>query len=110
MTCTQPCCIGLSAAAILGNASTIHHPGDPWDLRRCLTISPSPPMNMRHASPQWGVLVDHWRELADLLESEGDGWAPKTYARMRELLDRADPANQPTEPKEVPANAALPGR
>jgi hypothetical protein len=40
-------------------------------------------------SPEWTALVEHWQELAELLAQEHpSGSAPRTYARMRELLWR----------------------
>lgn len=76
---------GLSAYAILHGGS--HHPHDPSDLCRCLRVSPNAPTHMRERSPEWAALVDHWDELADMLAEEHPaGTAPRTYARMRELL------------------------
>lgn len=81
-------CLGLSAHAIIFGG--ISHPLDPSDLSRCLTVSPAPPLHMRTRSPEWTALVEHWTELADMLAAEQPaGRAPRTYTRMRELIDNA---------------------
>jgi hypothetical protein len=86
--------MGLSAHAIV--CVGYHYPHDPADLNRCLQVSPAAPEHMRKVSPQWAALVEHWSELADLLASEqASGQAPKTYARMKELM-----VPQPTNRKE----------
>ena len=96
---------GLSSTSIVAvmmgaNPTEIptHYPYDPSDLGRCLRLLElipewGPFMNeMRTASPEWNTLVDHWNELHTLMESEcGVHWqhaksAPRTYARMKELL------------------------
>jgi hypothetical protein len=85
---------GLSAYAIKRGGKD--HPHDPSDLCRCLYVSPSAPTHMQERSPQWAALVDHWDELADLLaEEHPNGSAPKTYARMQELLQRTTPHDHP---------------
>lgn len=78
------------------------HPHDPADLRRCMKLldavhlaRASLPV-MRSVSPQWATLVDHWDELTSLLTEEvpdilgrardNGGRAPRTFARMQELL------------------------
>jgi hypothetical protein len=77
--------MGLSAQAIRGYGR--FHPHDPSDLCRCLAIQKNPPEHMRGVSAEWAILVDHWRELADMLaEEHPSGRAPKTYARMQELF------------------------
>lgn len=84
------CCheMGLSAHAIVSGG--IDHPHDPEDLIRCLAVSPAAPKHMRTRSPEWAALVDHWQELRDLVEVEKPtGRAPRTYARMRDLLTQA---------------------
>ena len=79
------------------------HPYDPSDFRRCEQMLRQVPLArlylsaMRERSPKWAALADAWDELVALLESEVPGIfaggqrgkAPKTYARMRELLDSA---------------------
>lgn len=78
------------------------HPSDPDDLRRCLTLLEAVPEwrgrigEMASVSKEWAALAAHWDELAALLEEEVPGWrtrtpgmAPKTYARMRELIKGA---------------------
>lgn len=83
---------GLSAYAIRHAGATPHHPRDPSDLCRCLSVSPEAPTHMRGKSPEWTVLVDHWDELAALLREEHPtGSGPKTYARMQELFTEANP-------------------
>lgn len=74
------------------------YPHDPADLRRCVQLLDTVPLArtvfpaMRTASPVWAVLVDHWDELESLLREEmaepGPN-APRTYDRMRELIDSA---------------------
>jgi hypothetical protein len=81
---------GLSAYAIVHGGTD--YPHDPGDLGRCLQVSPSAPKHMRTVSPVWAALVDHWQELADTFadeKTEGTGRAPRTYARMRELIEAA---------------------
>lgn len=77
----------------------LSHPWDPDDLHRCrLLLEQVPELQpqlprMATLSPHWAALVAHWQELCDLMDSEAPEWragrarAPKTYARMRELLD-----------------------
>ena len=79
------------------------YPHDPDDLRRCLLLLRDVPDvasrigEMASCSPQWAALVGAWGELSVLFSAElpSSQWehpprgakAPKTYARMRELLD-----------------------
>jgi len=103
---------GLSSAALFLRATGVrpdilrdgddarHHPRDPADLNRCLLLVATVPEaaralpGMREVSPEWAALVDHWDELAALFHEEaGPDWskarsAPRTYARMAELLGR----------------------
>ena len=73
------------------------HPHDPADLRRCREFVARVPAVgallplMANCSPEWGALVAHWPELCALMDSElsGSRSAPKTYARMRQLIDGA---------------------
>lgn len=89
--CSGGCDVaGLSARAILHGGT--HHPHDPSDLLRCLTVSPTAPHHMSACSAEWSTLVAHWDELAALLRTEmtdGAERAPKTYARMRQLFQAA---------------------
>lgn len=71
------------------------HPRDPDDLRRCyLLVKGVPPtkaewQRIAALSDGWAALVPHWDELISLLEEElerPDRRAPKTYARMQEIL------------------------
>ena len=74
------------------------HPHDPWDFQRCLQLlraAPSLVNNlpmMAKVSIKWAKLIKHWSELEKLIEDEigVDGkksrTAPKTYARMKEIL------------------------
>ena len=88
--------VGLPCVGTWGGS----HPHDPDDLTRCIRLLEECPEltplfpRMEHASKEWGVLVPAWPELSALLDSELPNWrghewgnAPKTYGRMRELLD-----------------------
>ena len=80
-----------------------NHPHDPSDFRRChLLVLAVPEVRerlslMTSESPAWARLVEHWDEIANLLESEipgflganADGRAPATYRLMRSLIDGA---------------------
>lgn len=75
------------------------HPHDPDDLYRCrLLLQQVPELRARlhemaTCSPVWARLVAHWDELCELMDAEAPDWpkrgsrAPKTYRRMRELID-----------------------
>jgi hypothetical protein len=101
---------GMSSEAIVMNLrpglavgrrrDKLAHPHDPDDLKRCLMLLEDVPElvpdfpRMREVSPVWAALVDHWDELrATFLQEGGATWrkgpwsAPKTYARMRELIE-----------------------
>lgn len=77
------------------------HPVDPGDLRRCVVLLNQHelaklvfPGSMVNVSPSWAALDAVWDELVALLREEKkrpDGKAPKTYARMREVLDGVGP-------------------
>lgn len=98
---------GESWWAGLTPRSVLDHPWDPGDLRRCMKLLDAVPLArvslplMRDVSPQWAALVDHWDELTNLLTEEipdilhaaraNGGRAPRTYARMQDLLH-----NRPT--------------
>lgn len=74
------------------------HPHDPADFNRCLLLVQKVP-EVRDAfgdiaclSEQWNAIIDHWDELRELFVAEA-GWnwskgrrAPKTFARMQEIL------------------------
>ena len=76
-------------------------PHDPSDFRRChLLVRAVPEVRTRlsvmaKVGPQWAQLVEHWNEIADLLEAEVPGVfnehvsgnAPRTYKLMRSLID-----------------------
>lgn len=75
------------------------HPYDPDDFQRCermLRAVPEARSNFAAAktTPEWTVLIDHWDELVALMQDElpgifdgQHGRAPRSYARMQELLD-----------------------
>lgn len=74
------------------------HPSDPDDLRRCRLLLECVPElaqrfeKMAEASPVWARLAANWEELCALMDEEAPEWreskgrAPKTYARMKELI------------------------
>lgn len=77
-----------------------NHPLDPADLRRCLLLLDTVPEaraelhRIASVSRAWRSLYENWDELESLLREEiGEdlpfrNWsAPRTYSRMRELLD-----------------------
>lgn len=76
-------------------------PSDPSDLGRCLRLLRAFPewdqriAEMAGCGRGWQVLAHHWRELEQLMANEvGIDWskgqsAPRTFARMRTLLDPA---------------------
>ena len=81
-----------------GHWDGTEHPHDPSDLNRCLLLVEQVP-EVRDAfgdiaclSDEWNMIIDHWDELRELFISEvGWNWsngrrAPKTYARMRDLI------------------------
>lgn len=98
---------GMSSHAIaraLGHCKTgggKDHPYDPADLRRCVEYcremgvsTPWLVLNMTLVSRQWAALCPEWGALAALLAeeiAEKTGSAPRTYARMHQLL-YGDPA------------------
>lgn len=73
------------------------HPWDPSDLRRCRDYCRSTGISdtmlaerMPQVSPQWAALIPAWPELLQLLaDEEPTGNAPRTYQRMKELLDES---------------------
>jgi hypothetical protein len=74
-------------------------PSDPDDLNRCRKLLEQVPEllpllpKMATCSGPWAQLVAHWQELCDTMDAEaprwrdGDGAAPKTYKRMKDLID-----------------------
>jgi hypothetical protein len=71
-----------------------HHPADPSDLGRCIGLLAAVPELRPHlpamaaVSPAWAALIGAWDELEALYAEEAPGGkAPRTYRRMRELLD-----------------------
>lgn len=72
------------------------HPYDPSDLNRCVKLLDQHdlaklafPGTMASRSPEWAALDAAWDELTELLraeQAEGTGSAPRTYARMNEVL------------------------
>jgi hypothetical protein len=80
----------------------IDHPHDPDDFDRCLKYLRRVPearadlYRLADLSPVWKALYEHWDEIeASQLEEIGINWtkarsAPKTYALMRSIIDRAE--------------------
>lgn len=79
------------------------YPHDPDDLTRCVKLIESCPSVverfdlMRYVGPVWAGLVDAWPELVAMLNEEIPNWrtrvggsAPKTYARMREIITKGE--------------------
>jgi hypothetical protein len=89
---------GINAMGAWGSRD---HPHDPDDLSRCRKLLAAVPLlvpllpRMASCSPEWAALVTHWDELCALMDEESPRWsdgigsAPKTYRRMRELIDGA---------------------
>jgi hypothetical protein len=82
--------------AAMNGCFGLAYPHDPADLGRCVRLMDIEPsyrtriMEMASVSPQWARLAAHWHELEALYREEVPehrGSAPRTYARMRELLD-----------------------
>lgn len=78
----------------LGPFEEKEHPRDPADLGRCLDLLRIAPAGwlerldeVAGLSRQWSALVAIWDELCALLvEEEPSGKAPRTLARMQEVL------------------------
>jgi hypothetical protein len=77
------------------NGFRMHFPYDPADLGRCIRLMDIEPsfrvriQEMRRYSPEWTRLAAHWDELEALYREEvpeHHGSAPRTYARMFELI------------------------
>jgi hypothetical protein len=76
-------------------------PSDPSDFGRCYRLLKLIPEWRRRLSevcdahPEWSALIEHWDELTVLYEDELENgpvvkWtrmAPKTYERMKQLID-----------------------
>ena len=90
--------IAFTALGYMPHGIKFAYPGDPSDFQRCLWLLDFEPKT-REAFPklaavnaQWESLIDHWGELKEMFEKEKDGqgenWScPKTYCRMKELID-----------------------
>jgi len=88
---------------------TPDHPHDPDDLSRCRLLLEEVPdlltdfASMATCSGAWAELVAHWQELCDCMDDEspkwrdGQGSAPRTYLRMKELIDAGRRADGWTE-------------
>lgn len=87
------------AFAVVGLPTRKDYPSDAGDFNRCLKLIRTVP-EIKKSFPQiatisdyWKVLIEHWDELESLFLSETSldgfdaGTAPKTYKRMRELLN-----------------------
>lgn len=91
---------GVDALSQRWSSRESHHPWDPGDLGRCRKLLEACPKLqskltlMADLSPAWMVLVKAWDELCAMMDEEAPRWregigtTPKTYKRMRELLDR----------------------
>lgn len=94
---------GVSSLAIAGRLTGAsikddgfqNHPSDPADFRRCILLLKAVPewrgriREMGVVSDVWERLVLKWDELEDLLELEMGEYsigAPRTYARMKEII------------------------
>lgn len=85
------------AAAFANPCGPTDYPRDPDDLGRCRAYCDdhgiTPAMlsdRMRGVSPQWAALTAEWPELLRMLDEERpSGRAPRTYARMRGLIESA---------------------
>ncbi len=94
---------GLSSRAMafcaIDVGEHVDHPLDPADFNRCLLLVVTVPeirdkfAAIAKLSPEWSGLIRHWDELESLFIGEvGLDWsagisAPKTYQRMREILE-----------------------
>lgn len=72
-----------------------NHPYDPSDLRRCMLLLDAVHGSREHLdkvaqlSGSWAALIENWSELENLLREEmaAGNRAPKTYTRMKEILN-----------------------
>lgn len=91
------------ASVMIGEKPTnrFGFPYDPSDLGRCLRLLELFPdfdiWSMHSVSDGWWKLVNHWKELTDIYNSEKDGdRATKTYEFMSKLRygkDETTPKN-----------------
>ena len=84
-------------------------PSDPSDLGRCLRLLERIPEwkprigEMAEAGGEWPTYVEYWQKMADSMEAEvGIHWekgqsAPKTYALMKAVQDKARQAANTAE-------------
>ena len=84
---------------IKANSGRIDYPLDPDDLARCRRLLSQCPefvesfQRMAECSREWAALVPEWDALCSMMDVEAPNWeshsasAPKTYARMKQLLD-----------------------
>lgn len=94
--------VGMSSkfmAGVLSGRFTCEnrHPLDPSDLGRCLRMLDACPELKPHVGrmaehgPVWASLADEWDDLTALYQRElASGSAPQCYARMREIIERAE--------------------
>lgn len=98
--------VGVSSATMAAIAvglqkpfygSYFGYPYDPADFNRCMNLVDTIPEIRDHFEaigqkvPPFKNILDNWEELKNLLLEEkknADGRAPRTYARMKELLGR----------------------
>lgn len=96
--------VGVSSASMAAVAvglgkpfygSYFQHPYDPADFNRCVNLVNTIPEIREHFDaigqkiPAFKNILENWDELKNLLDEEkrnADGRAPKTYARMKQLL------------------------
>ncbi len=94
--------VGASSKSILeaalGDYHNWHHPYDPSDFNRCLTLLEAVPSawigvkKMAEKHPKWAALKENWLEIRDCFEKEvGLNWtkgnnAPETYKLMQKVL------------------------
>lgn len=97
--------VGISSATMasiaLGMKKNFYHshfgyPLDPADFNRCMLLVDEIPEIKQHFAaisrsvPAFKGILDNWEELTDILRKEKKKGksAPKTYARMQELLGK----------------------
>lgn len=110
---------GISSKAIIHTylkglpPSPLHHPLDQADLRRCMLLLEQVPEareafpTLAGASPKWKPLVEQWDNLTKLLREESKepgnrGSAPRTYARMKQLLENTTRPAREEKTQETP--------
>lgn len=86
--------------AAMNGSFGMGHPRDPADLGRCIRLMDIESsyrdriLEMSFYSRQWARISVNWTELESLYREEAPahhGSAPRTYARMKELLDGIKP-------------------